>query len=74
MKQVEIFDGNQLHENPIQFDCQNPKYAFIGNGMNGEKQFIPLNDDILSRHMVFLGGIGTGKTNAFFQIVRQIRR
>lgn len=74
MKQVEIYDGNMLHTEQIKVDYENPKYAFIGTDGKGERCYVPFNDDILSRHMVFLGGIGTGKTNAFFQILRQIRR
>lgn len=35
---------------------------------------VPLNDDWLSRHLLFLGGIGTGKTNAIFQLIAQLRR
>ena len=32
-----------------------------------------LTKDILSRHMLFIGGTGCGKTNAIFQIVDQIK-
>lgn len=73
MKSVEVFDGNKLYEEPNGFNCPNAKYAFMGTGKNYVKQYVPINDDILSRHMLFLGGIGTGKTNAFFQLVNQIR-
>ena len=34
---------------------------------------VPLSDDLLSSHLLFLGGIGTGKTNAIFQILTQLR-
>ena len=34
---------------------------------------ITLDDSMLSKHVLFLGGIGTGKTNAIFQLVDKIR-
>ncbi|MBR2861225.1 MAG: type IV secretion system DNA-binding domain-containing protein [Clostridia bacterium] len=34
---------------------------------------LALTHDILSKHLMFLGGIGTGKTNAFYHIVSQLR-
>jgi hypothetical protein len=36
------------------------------------KQLV-LDDSTLSKHVLFLGGIGTGKTNAIFQFVEKIR-
>lgn len=74
MKQIEIFDGNKLNVLPVQYPVNNPKCAFIGTAPNGTDVYVPLDNDLLSRHIMFLGGIGTGKTNAFFQIMRQLRR
>jgi len=34
---------------------------------------IPLDEGLLSRHIMFLGSIGTGKTNAISQIIQQLR-
>ena len=31
----------------------------------GQPMMIPIGEHILSRHMLLLGGIGTGKSNAF---------
>jgi type IV secretory pathway TraG/TraD family ATPase VirD4 len=33
----------------------------------------PLDSDIFSKHICFIGGIGTGKSNAIFQVVQQLR-
>ena len=45
----------------------------ILNGPDGFGYFarFPIDSNILSKHIMLLGGIGTGKTNAFFQIVNQ---
>jgi type IV secretory pathway TraG/TraD family ATPase VirD4 len=45
----------------------------MGTNRVGGDIYVPFDADLLSRHLMFLGGIGTGKTNAFFQIVRQLR-
>jgi len=73
MKQIEVFDGNRLYDEPIPYPVNNPSCAFIGIGQNNSNIYVPLDTDLLSRHIMFLGGIGTGKTNAFDQIVNQLR-
>ena len=37
----------------------------------GKEGFFELDKTILSKHLLLLGGVGTGKTNVFYQIVRQ---
>ena len=73
MKQIEIFEGNGLYNNPVPYPVTNPMCAFLGTDTNNMNLVVPLDADLLSRHMMFLGGIGTGKTNAFEQIIRQLR-
>ncbi|MCI6488079.1 MAG: type IV secretion system DNA-binding domain-containing protein, partial [Clostridiales bacterium] len=34
---------------------------------------IPITDDLLSHHILLLGGIGSGKTNTFNLLLRNIR-
>ncbi|MBQ6455859.1 MAG: type IV secretion system DNA-binding domain-containing protein [Mogibacterium sp.] len=45
-----------------------------GRNRNNENIAIPIGESILSRHMLFLGGIGTGKTNAMNLFIRNTRR
>ena len=73
MKRIEVFDGNVLSETPIIYPTQNPRCAFIGVDRNGNDTYVPIDANLLSRHMVLLGGIGTGKTNTFNQIIAQLR-
>jgi type IV secretory pathway TraG/TraD family ATPase VirD4 len=40
----------------------------------GTKGNIRLDNSTLEKHLLFLGAIGTGKTNAIFQVVREIMR
>ena len=73
MKRIEVFDGNALWEQPIIYPTENPRCAFIGVDPNGRDVYVPVDANLLSRHMVLLGGIGTGKTNTFNQIIGQLR-
>jgi len=68
MKKIDVFDGNALHNEPVSYVLSvEQKCAFWG-----DKHNVPLDMDLLSKHIMFLGGIGTGKTNAFTQIISQI--
>ena len=73
MKQIDVFDGNQLMLDPVPYPVKNARCAFMGTNRVGGDIYVPLDTELLSRHLMFLGGIGTGKTNAFFQIMRQLR-
>ncbi len=74
MQKIEIFDGNELHTSPIIYPTTNPRCAFMGVDANGRDTYVPLDDNLFSRHMMLLGGIGTGKTNTFNQLIAQLRR
>lgn len=73
MKKIEVFDGDKLQTNPVSMIGNEPKCFLIGKDESEHKLQVPIDSDILSRHMMLLGGIGTGKTNAFNQIIRQLR-
>lgn len=74
MKKIEIFDGNELSMNPIIYPTTSPQCAFCGMDSNGKKVYVPIDNELFSRHIMFLGGIGTGKTNALNQIISQLRQ
>jgi type IV secretory pathway TraG/TraD family ATPase VirD4 len=70
MQKSEMFEGNQLYTALVPYALTGEsKCAFLGDSYN-----VHLDMDILSKHIMFLGGIGTGKTNAFSQIIAQLRR
>ncbi|MCL2064874.1 MAG: type IV secretion system DNA-binding domain-containing protein [Candidatus Cloacimonetes bacterium] len=74
MKKIEVFEGNVLHDRPITYPVNNPMCSFQGIDETGSNLSVPLDADLLSRHLMFLGGIGTGKTNALDQIISQLRK
>lgn len=51
-----------------------PLYMMPGSNKKSDSIAIPIGESILSRHMLFLGGIGTGKTNAMNLFIRNTRR
>lgn len=74
LKKIEVFEGNELHDRPVPHSVTKPMCAFLGTDKSTSDIGVPLDADLLSRHLMFLGGIGTGKTNAFEQIISQLRR
>lgn len=74
MKKIEVFDGNELRDLPVEYPVQIPRCTLYGQDRRGGQVVVPLDDELLSRHIMLLGGIGTGKTNAFYQVVSQLRR
>ena len=74
MKKIEVFEGNELSNTPVQYPVNNPMCAFLGSDSNNANSEVLFDADLLSRHLLFLGGIGTGKTNAIEQIVAQLRQ
>jgi len=70
MKQSsKVCEGNRLLEMPPSDAFGRDKYRFIG-----EQASVGFDDSLLSKHLAFLGSIGTGKTTAIFQLIDQIKR
>ena len=69
--QRQVVAGNQL---ATQNQYSEDNYKFILNGSNiyGEQIHIPVGERMLSRHMLFLGGIGTGKTNGINFMIKNV--
>ncbi len=73
MKKVEVFDGGTLSSQPFTEKTGASRCNFLGLDHKGDSIKIPLDEDLLSKHILFIGGIGTGKTNAISQLVSQLR-
>ncbi|MDO5133054.1 MAG: type IV secretion system DNA-binding domain-containing protein [Eubacteriales bacterium] len=50
-----------------------PALYLRGKDGEGRAVSVPVTGDLLSKHILLLGGIGTGKTNAFFQMIDQLQ-
>ena len=74
MKNIQVFEGNELKLSSPALSGNSARCYLYGTDGIGSDTKIPLSDELLGRHLLFLGGIGTGKTNAIYQIIAQLRR
>lgn len=71
-QQQEVLFGDRLQFAVPQIPSINP--ICLLSGVSGDRvSSIPLDHDLLSKHIILLGGIGTGKTNTFYQMISQIK-
>lgn len=52
------------------YETDGVMFRLVGTNHNREKMFIPVGNDLMSRHILLLGGIGSGKTNAMNHLIR----
>lgn len=79
---ISVCEGQQLHmEVPVEAkSMQQPSFAIqrpvnvVFNGVNGRgaPDRFCLSERLLSQHMMLIGGIGSGKTNTFNQILQSL--
>lgn len=68
-----VLFGEELRHSVPQLSSEQAVCTLLGTAKDGKQCSVPLTKDILSKHIMLLGGIGTGKTNTFFQIVSQLK-
>ena len=68
----EVFTGDMLYD-VCRYSEPNPDFYLVGSNRFGEGMRIPVGEQMLSRHMLLLGGIGSGKSNAFNFLIRNVR-
>lgn len=71
MKHQIVFGTSVLRNSPPQI--AEPLITYPGRAMSGERGF-SIDESLMSRHILLLGGAGCGKTNAFCYTVAQLRR
>lgn len=69
----DVLFGDSLMRHAPRKSIPNPRCFLSGFDASSNRVAIPFNEEMLGRHLMLLGGIGTGKTNAFCQIIRQVR-
>ena len=70
MRHQIIFGTSVINNEPP--TVKNPTVFFPGRAMTGQLGF-QINDNIMSKHILLLGGSGCGKTNSFFYTVKALR-
>lgn len=73
--QVKLLLGSDLIKNGkyLELKTLNPTCIINGKDFEGNHLNLPLDDNLLSKHLLFLGNIGTGKTNAISQVIGQVK-
>ena len=64
--------GSLLEYNPLVRSSEG--VVTIPGKFNGSSDNLVLNKDILSKHLMMIGGTGCGKSNVFYHIVSQLKR
>ncbi|NLC14110.1 MAG: type IV secretion system DNA-binding domain-containing protein [Chloroflexi bacterium] len=73
MTKTMVFEGNELSRTVPVNNSPGARCAIRGQDASGKPANFPFSDDLLSKHLLFIGGIGMGKTNGIFQILSQLR-
>lgn len=71
---TKVLFGDSLHRTMPIIQSGSPICVMPGYDADGHRVGLPLDESILSKHIMLIGGIGTGKTNAFFHVVSQLKR
>ena len=71
----EVLFGDQLNRKQVpNYPISTPMITLKGTDGSGEPARIQFSEEMLGRHIMLIGGIGTGKTNAINQVLAEIRR
>lgn len=73
-QQSVVLFGDSLNYSMPQVATKEPICVLKGVDKHNQNAFIPFDADKLSKHIMLLGGIGTGKTNAFYQIISHVTK
>jgi type IV secretory pathway TraG/TraD family ATPase VirD4 len=70
---VKILQGSTVSKNVPPEDVKETKIVLNGT-FKGEVASVPISSDVLSKHSLFIGGIGSGKTTLFYHFVSQLKK
>lgn len=71
--QTQVIHGTSCLQNEVP-DVEDPVISLPGISYAEKNSCFCLNKDLLSKHLLLLGGSGCGKTTTFFYLLRDIRR
>ncbi|MBQ3133571.1 MAG: type IV secretion system DNA-binding domain-containing protein [Clostridia bacterium] len=73
-QQSSVLFGEELHRACPNITENNASCYLQGVDSSGQAVTFPMSVDLLSKHILLLGGIGTGKTNTFNQMIAQLNQ
>ena len=73
-KNTSVLFGDELHKMDIPlFKQDKMMIKLCGRDGSNRRVMIPFSEGMLARHIMLIGGIGTGKTNAINQVLAELR-
>ena len=74
IRMSKVLFGNELHTTDLpQLEEKDPFITLTGKDGSGNPARIPFSEATFGRHIMLIGGIGTGKTNAINQVLARMR-
>ena len=71
----QVLIGDKLHNKDLpDISCDEALFELPGTDGAGNVTSFPLSEATLSRHIMLIGGIGTGKTNAINHYIASVRK
>lgn len=71
--ETRLHKGSTISNNPVVVNTKNPLFTLKGMH-DGKISYLPISEEILSRHSMFIGSTGCGKSNAIFQFVEAFKK
>ena len=68
-----VIQGTAVSKNPLPLAKANSVIKLKGE-FNGKPAEFGLGEDIISKHMMLVGGTGCGKSTLFYHIIEQLKR
>ena len=73
-KTSKVIAGDELKQAPPVLADAGARCILRGTAGSGQPATLVFDDDTLSKHLLFLGEIGSGKSNAIYHLIAQLRR
>ena len=68
-----ILQGTAVSKNVLPLMPKNPLLLLCGK-FNGQQTSFGLDEDVISKHMMLVGGTGCGKSTLFYHIIKQLKK
>ena len=69
-----VIQGNSVQLNLFNNNIKGVKKVQLPGVFNNQHTYINIDDDILSKHTLLIGGTGSGKTNTFYYFIEQLKK
>lgn len=69
-----VIQGNSVQLNLLNNNIKGSKKVELPGVYNNQHTYLNLDDDILSKHTLLIGGTGSGKTNTFYYFIEQLKK